>query len=81
MMMEDEFEVGSVFNPGSKKQNYSHLLKFEFEPRGSSKNKKNHHEGNNHRRGNEARRPRYNKEQYLQAKYAALKSVQKITKY
>ena len=35
MMLEDEFEVGSVFNAGSKKQNISHLLNFQFEPRGS----------------------------------------------
>ena len=40
MMLEDEFEVGSVFNAGSKKQNINHLLNFQFEPRGSQANKK-----------------------------------------
>ena len=39
-MLEDEFEVGSVFNSGSKKQNISHLMNFQFEPRGSQTNKK-----------------------------------------
>ena len=40
VMLEDEFEVGSVFNSGSKKQNISHLMNFQFEPRGSQTNKK-----------------------------------------
>ena len=40
VMLEDEFEVGSVFNAGSKKQNINHLLNFQFEPRGSQANKK-----------------------------------------
>ena len=31
VMLEDEFEVGSVFNSGSKKQNISHLMNFQFE--------------------------------------------------
>jgi len=30
----DEFELGSVFNHGSKKQNYNHLLNFQYSPRG-----------------------------------------------
>jgi len=38
VMKEDEFEAGSIFNPGSKKQNLSHLLNFQYEPRGN-KNK------------------------------------------
>ena len=45
VMLEDEFEVGSVFNSGSKKQNISHLMNFQFEPRGSQTNKKS---GSNH---------------------------------
>ena len=40
VMLEDEFEVGSVFNSGSKKQNISHLMNFQFEPRGSQTNNK-----------------------------------------
>ena len=40
VMLEDEFEVGSVFNSGSKKHNISHLMNFQFEPRGSQTNKK-----------------------------------------
>ena len=74
VIKEDEFEAGSIFNPGSKKQNLSHLLNFQYEPRGS-KNKVN---SNNHSTyqagatrkgfGHYPPRPRYNKEQYLQAK-------------
>lgn len=69
VMKDDEFEVGSVFNAGSKKQNLNHLLNFQFEPRG------NHGKKNlSHQRGGKSRgrnysdgRPKYNKEQYLQA--------------
>lgn len=63
VMLEDEFEVGSVFNSGSKKQNISHLMNFQFEPRGSQTNKKS---GSNHF-FRKSSGPKYNKEQYLQA--------------
>ena len=66
---EDEFEVGSVFNAGSKKQSLNHLLNFQFEPRsgiGNSSNRTKHH-GKNRQR-NVSTKTKYNKEQYLQAK-------------
>ena len=66
---EDEFEVGSVFNAGSKKQSLNHLLNFQFEPRsgsGSSNSRTKHH-GKNRQR-NVSTKTKYNKEQYLQAK-------------
>jgi len=64
VMNEDEFEVGSVFKSGSKKQNISHLLNFQFEPRSSRK-----HQELLLRRRNVSGgvKPKYNKEQYLQA--------------
>lgn len=65
---EDEFEVGSVFNAGSKKQSLNHLLNFQFEPRsgsGSSNSRTKHH-GKNRQR-NVSTKTKYNKEQYLQA--------------
>jgi len=66
VMLEDEFEVGSVFNAGSKKQNINHLLNFQFEPRGSQANKKS---ANNTKQKffSKSSGPKYNKEQYLQA--------------
>ena len=72
-MKEDEFEAGSIFNPGSKKQNLSHLLNFQYEPRGSknklNRNRENYH-GPTNRNGGQYHAPRkmYNKEKYLQAK-------------
>jgi hypothetical protein len=67
---DDEYEVGSLYNFGSKKQNLNHLINFQFEPRPFSVNKGR---GPNHqmpRKRNEMmiRRPKYSKEQYLQAK-------------
>ena len=73
VIKEDEFEAGSIFNPGSKKQNLSHLLNFQYEPRGNkNKSNKNNRDSNYNgtaRKGTKyyAPRPRYNKEQYLQA--------------
>jgi len=64
VMKDDEFEVGSVFNAGSKKQNLNHLLNFQFEPRGNH-GKKNLGKGRG--RNFSDGRPKYNKEQYLQA--------------
>lgn len=71
-MEADEFEAGSVFNSGSKKQNINHLLNFQFEPRGNKNAQGKHHHGGGyggwgHHREKIAR-PKYKKEQYLQAK-------------
>jgi len=71
MSQDDEFELGSVFNPGTKKQNFNHLLNFQYSPRGSAPN-------NNRGRNNRGpRRPAkhyqpparktYTKSHYLQA--------------
>lgn len=67
----DEFEAGSVFHPGSKKQNLNHLLNFQFEPRGQ-KQGQNHQGRAAYQRGKKraqdyAPKPKYIKEQYLQA--------------
>lgn len=68
----DEFEAGSVFHPGSKKQNLNHLLNFQFERRGQKQGGQNHQ--GNRAYGNQRKRaqdyvakPKYIKEQYLQA--------------
>ena len=69
VMMEDEFEVGSVFNAGSKKQNLNHLLNFQFEPRGTTKKSHGQRGQGRIRKFSDSKsRPKYNKEQYLQAK-------------
>ena len=69
VMKEDEFEVGSVFNAGSKKQNLNHLLNFQFEPRGSKSKNHQGSSGSRVRKFSDSKgRPKYNKEQYLQAK-------------
>ena len=74
VIKEDEFEAGSVFNAGSKKQNLNHLLNFQYEPRGNKNkiqrnNRGNYHSRNSGKAGNHyALRPTYKKEQYLQAK-------------
>jgi hypothetical protein len=63
----DEFEVGSVFNAGSKKQNLNHLLNFQYEPRGTKREQKRqkHQQG---RQKHYVPRQKFNKERYLQAK-------------
>eukprot|EP00092_Neocalanus_flemingeri_P041147 GFUD01044805.1.p1 GENE.GFUD01044805.1~~GFUD01044805.1.p1 ORF type:complete len:765 (+),score=236.02 GFUD01044805.1:369-2663(+) len=72
MNQDDEFELGSVFNPGSKKQNYNHLLNFQFSARGPEQNNNRGHNNNRGPRG-KARtyqtpfRKSYNKSHYLQA--------------
>ena len=72
MIKEDEFEAGSIFNPGSKKQNLSHLLNFQYEPRGNknklNQNRDGYHGGRKKFSKFGSRKPTYNKEQYLQAK-------------
>lgn len=68
---EDEFELGSVFNQGSKKQNYNHLLNFQYSPRGPAPNSTR---GRNTRGSRVSSkhyqapvRKSYNKSHYLQA--------------
>ena len=72
VIKEDEFEAGSIFNPGSKKQNLSHLLNFQYEPRGNKNklgnNRDAYHGGSKNNSKYGIRKPTYNKEQYLQAK-------------
>jgi len=66
----DEFEVGSVFRAGSKKQNANHLLNFYTERRGVSGNRGDGGRRNAGRRlsgKNAYSGHRYIKEQYLQA--------------
>ena len=71
--LEDEFEVGSVFNHGSKKHNINHLLNFQFEPRGTKQHQSSNIPGKtssgrkNKKFFEEPAKPKYNKEQYLQA--------------
>lgn len=68
MTQADEFEVGSVFNHGSKKQNLNHLLNFQFEPRAFAGNNTNGSRNNPHKRNEPMmRRTKFSKEQYLQA--------------
>eukprot|EP00092_Neocalanus_flemingeri_P006103 GFUD01006574.1.p1 GENE.GFUD01006574.1~~GFUD01006574.1.p1 ORF type:complete len:764 (+),score=229.46 GFUD01006574.1:359-2650(+) len=72
MNQDDEFELGSVFNPGSKKQNYNHLLNFQYSARGRNPN---NNQGHNNNRGPRSKarnyqepiRKVYNKSHYLQA--------------
>lgn len=59
--LDDEFEVGSVFNAGSKKQNINHLLNFQFEPRSHK------HAPKFRNSSDSSKKPKYNKEQFLQA--------------
>lgn len=69
---EDEFELGSVFNPGSKKQNYNHLLNFQYSPRGPAPNN-NRGRNNRGQRSHQTKhyqapmRKSYTKSHYLQA--------------
>lgn len=69
MTQADEFEVGSLFNYGSKKQSLNHLLNFQFEPRNFVGQRNRGSTGPISRKRNDPlkRRPKYSKEQYLQA--------------
>ena len=76
----DEFEAGSVFHAGSKKQNLNHLLNFQFEPRGQKGGQGGggrgggagnyvSSRGGGKKRGQDLMpKPKYIKEQYRQAK-------------
>lgn len=70
-MTDDDYEVNSVFNPGSKKQNLNHLLNFQKYTRDSDDL---HHRGafskygyRHNNRMNASKKYQYRKEQYLQA--------------
>jgi len=70
--------MGSIQTPGSKKQNLNHLLNFHFAPRPSQLNAPGSwHSYNTHQGGtwrsqktpvSAGARPKFNKEQFLQAK-------------
>ena len=69
---DEPYEVGSVFNHGSKKSNLNHLLNFQYEPRGNQRSKNNNYNNNNRRslpvyNINHASKAKHNKEQYLHA--------------
>ncbi|KAL5290264.1 RNF10 family protein [Megaselia abdita] len=66
-----EIELNSIYTPGSKKQNLNHLLNFNYVPREDSHNvfgRFGGSGGNNYRKSN-IKKPKYNKEQYLQANF------------
>ncbi|KAH8303797.1 hypothetical protein KR018_006004 [Drosophila ironensis] len=60
-----DHELNSVYSQGSKKQNLNHLLNFHCVPRELERN--HHHQ--QHHGGLGVRKPRYNKEQFLQANF------------
>jgi hypothetical protein len=69
---DDGDELGSLYNPGSKKQNISYLLNFQFAPRGGQSGGRGRHGGG--RRDRETHlthytppKPRYDTSHYLQA--------------
>jgi len=68
---ESEAEYGSVFSPGSKKHNLNHLLNFHYAPRQTTQS----HQWRSGGAGACARfllgsyPHKYNKEQFLQAKW------------
>jgi len=73
---EDEFELGSLYNIGSKKQNLNHLLNFQFAPRGGNRGGGGHVRNRNGGRGARDKGgavnyyrppPTYTKSHYLQA--------------
>lgn len=66
-----EIELNSIYTPGSKKQNLNHLLNFNYVPREDSHNVFGRYGGGNggsNYRKSIVKKPKYNKEQYLQAK-------------
>jgi len=69
MTKADEFEVGSIFNQGSKKQSLNHLLNFNYTSRHSVSSPRGRGDYRSFRAHTDAtkRRPKYKKEQYLQA--------------
>ncbi|XP_034656636.1 RING finger protein 10 [Drosophila subobscura] len=66
-----DYELNSVYAQGSKKQNLNHLLNFHCVPRDASDTGNGHGRGvgNHYHHHNAGRKPRYNKEQFLQANF------------
>lgn len=67
-----EDELGSLYNPGSKKQNISHLLNFQFATRGGNGNSRSKEGGRRTRHTQptphySSPKPKYDTRQYLQA--------------
>lgn len=60
--------MNSVYLPGSKKQNLSHLLNFNYAPRDRNDPLCYQRSGNNGKGSRFVKHVKYNKEQYLQAK-------------
>lgn len=68
-----EIELNSVYLPGSKKQNLNHLLNFNYAPRERADPTMYMRSGNiNKGHHTYVKRVKYNKEQFLQAKYVFL---------
>lgn len=66
---EFEFELNSVYLPGSKKQNLNHLLNFNYAPRDRMDSATYMRTGNIGKGHNGyVKRTKYNKEQFVQAK-------------
>lgn len=63
-----EFELNSVYLPGSKKQNLNHLLNFNYAPRERTDSTTYMRSGNIAKGHAYIKRIKYNKEQFLQAK-------------
>lgn len=63
-------ELGSVFNPGSKKQSLNHLLNFHYTPRGDKRSSGGaiSKSGSGSYRFLATYKHKYNKEEFLQAK-------------
>jgi len=64
---EDEFQVGSVFNSGSKKQSLNHLLNFQYTPRGNGQETDRSRGPRPSKNHNQQYRQTFSKEQYLQS--------------
>lgn len=64
-----EVEWNSIYLPGSKKQNLNHLLNFNYAPRERHDATTLMRSGNNAKGHGYVKRIKYNKEQFLQAKY------------
>jgi len=64
---EDEFQVGSVFNSGSKKQSLNHLLNFQYTPRGNGQETDRSRGPRPSKNHNQQHRQTFSKEQYLQS--------------
>ncbi|XP_037935050.1 RING finger protein 10 [Teleopsis dalmanni] len=72
---QNNYDLNSVYNPGSKKQSLNHLLNFHYTPRESEHYAGNNFfgrgvlSGNNHANAHANKKQKYNKEQFLQANF------------